>query len=147
MTKEKKERKRKINACTVRLLGHFIMCIIPSGAAIRIQRGMGDRAGVARDSVDVRPGRRIRSAGMGSRTFQAQGSQHNARSARFCKMPRLVSSAVKFPGDENQHERAPFALTNQHVKVCSSPGLYRLSGERALPFENPAMSFLVSVCR
>jgi hypothetical protein len=29
-------------------------------------------------------------------------------------------------------------LTNQHMKVCSFPGLYRLSGERALPFETPA---------
>ena len=48
------------------------------------------------------------------------------------------TSAVKFPGDENQHERAPFALTNQHMKVCSFPELYRLSGERALPFETPA---------
>ena len=40
-------------------------------------------------------------------------------------------------GGDNQHERAPFALTNQHMKVCSFPGLYRLSGERALPFETP----------
>jgi hypothetical protein len=48
------------------------------------------------------------------------------------------SSAVKFPGDENQRERAPCALTNHNLKVCSFPGLYRLSGERALPFETPA---------
>ena len=33
---------------------------------------------------------------------------------------------------------APFALTDQHMKVCSFLGLYRLSGERALPFETPA---------
>jgi hypothetical protein len=28
-------------------------------------------------------------------------------------------------------------LTNQHMKVCSLPGLYRVSGERALPHLKP----------
>ena len=50
--------------------------IILGSLAIRIQRSVGDRTGVARDSVDVRPARRT-----DSRTLQAQDSQHGARSA------------------------------------------------------------------
>jgi hypothetical protein len=59
----------------------------------------------------------------------------NIPGSSFSTGSQAKTSAVKFPGDENQHERAPFDLTNQHMKVCSFPGLYRLSGERALAFE------------
>jgi hypothetical protein len=52
---------------------------------------------------------------------------------------------VKFFDEENQHERASFALTNQNMKVRSFPGPYRASGERVSPFESPTISFPVSI--
>lgn len=63
------------------------------------------------------------------------------------KRSSFSMAAVEFSIDENRRERAAFALTNQHIKVRYFHGFCLASGERALPFEIPTISFPMSMCR